>query len=125
MSVTDVFLTSIHGFVRAKDASKLRDWLKVEPPLPQQYSDLAAELKAKFSHGDSLERYIAKHMPENPNAGPDDGDVWPGFLVFMKEYLEFWRDVNFENLLETHLQLSSLAKYVVFYCLWSWLYLVS
>lgn len=30
----------------------------------------------------------------------------------MKEYLEFWRDVNLDDLLETHIQLSSLAKWV-------------
>ncbi|KAH6723243.1 hypothetical protein BKA61DRAFT_727166 [Leptodontidium sp. MPI-SDFR-AT-0119] len=29
----------------------------------------------------------------------------------MKEYLEFWRDVNLDDLLETHIQLSSLAKW--------------
>ncbi|KAH9220158.1 hypothetical protein DL95DRAFT_383528 [Leptodontidium sp. 2 PMI_412] len=28
----------------------------------------------------------------------------------MKEYLEFWRDVNLDDLLETHIQLSSLAN---------------
>jgi hypothetical protein len=28
----------------------------------------------------------------------------------LKEYLEFWRDVNFSDLLETHTQLSNLAK---------------
>jgi hypothetical protein len=41
----------------------------------------------------------------------EEGDTWPGFLAFMKEYLEFWRDVNFDDLLETHTQLSGVVKY--------------
>jgi hypothetical protein len=28
----------------------------------------------------------------------------------MKEYLEFWRDVNFDDLLGTHTQLSAVTK---------------
>jgi hypothetical protein len=109
MSVVDEFLTSISSFLRAKDAAKLQDWLRVEPPLPEQYYNLARELKSSYSDSDELERQIAKLIPESDN--PESG-AWLGFLAFIKEYLEFWRDVNFADLLETHSQLSGLVKFV-------------
>ncbi|KAI9733825.1 MAG: hypothetical protein M1818_007092 [Claussenomyces sp. TS43310] len=110
MAVVEQFLTSISSFLRARDATKLRDWLKVEPPLPDQYYELSRELQASYRDSDALEGHIAKLVPENGNGKADEGDVWPGFLAFMKEYLEFWRDVNFDDLLETHQQLSSLVN---------------
>ncbi|KAL3421111.1 cop9 signalosome complex subunit 12 [Phlyctema vagabunda] len=110
MAITDEFLTAILGFVRTKNALKLQDWLRVEPPLPEHYYKLAAELQTSFSNSNSLESYIEKRLPENRNARADDGDVWPGFLSFIKSYLEFWRDVNFEDLLQTHAQLTELAN---------------
>lgn len=109
MPVIETFLSNISIFLRSKDATQLRNWLRVEPPLPDQYYQLGNELRSSFSDSNSLERHIAKLIPENNKN--DEGDVWPGFLAFMKEYLEFWRDVNFEDLLETHSQLSSLVKY--------------
>lgn len=112
MAILDEFLTSISGFLRAKDALQLKSWLVVEPPVDDQYYQLAQELKVSFRDGDHLERRITKLIPENDDGKADEGDVWPGFLVFMKDYLEFWRDVNFEDLLETHSQLSGLVKYV-------------
>jgi hypothetical protein len=112
MAIIEQFLTSISSFLRAKDAANLQDWLRVEPPLPNQYYNLAKELQASYADGDALERYIAKLIPENDNPSLDEGGAWPGFLAFMKEYLEFWRDVNFEDLLETHSQLSGLVKFV-------------
>lgn len=110
MAIIEEFLTAICGFLRAKDAVKLQDWLRVEPPLPDHYYKLGAELKASYQDSDALERYIEKLLPENNNGKAEEGDVWPGFLAFIKAYLEFWRDVNFEDLLETHVQLSELAK---------------
>ncbi|TVY54335.1 PCI domain-containing protein [Lachnellula cervina] len=110
MAILDEFLTSISGFLRAKDALQLKSWLVVEPPVDDQYYQLAQELKVSFRDGDHLERRITKLIPENDDGKADEGDVWPGFLVFMKDYLEFWRDVNFEDLLETHSQLSGLVN---------------
>jgi len=113
MSVIKTFLSNLSGFLRTKDAAKLQDWLRVEPPLPDQYYKLAAELKASFTDGNALERHIVKLIPETGTTKEDEGDAWPGFLAFIKHYLEFWRDVNFEDLLETHQQLSGLVKYVL------------
>ena len=113
MATINEFLTSISRFLRAKDAIKLQEWLKVEPPLPNIYYTLGEELRASYRNSDALERQIVKLVPENDNARADEGDTWPGFIAFIKEYLEFWRDVNFDDLLATHTQLSSLVKYVL------------
>ncbi len=100
MAKLDDFLSAIYAFLQAGDAAKLRLWLRVEPPLPVEYTQLAQEMKA--FNGD-LEAYIERLIPE------EDG-VWPGALAFIREYLEFWRDVNFNNLVETHTQLSVLVN---------------
>jgi hypothetical protein len=112
MAIIEQFLTSISGFLRAKDAAKLQDWLRVEPPLPEEYYNLGRELQISYADSDALERYITKLVPENDSPSLEEGGAWPGFLAFIKEYLEFWRDVNFEDLLETHSQLSGLVKSV-------------
>ncbi|KAH8804642.1 COP9 signalosome-like protein complex subunit 12 [Xylogone sp. PMI_703] len=110
MAITEEFLASILSFLRSKNASKLQDWLRVEPPLPEQYYKLGQELKASYRDGNALERHINKLLPESDNVSSDEGNVWPGFVAFMKEYLEFWRDVNFDDLLETHSQLTGLTN---------------
>jgi len=112
MEIVEEFLSSILTFLRAKDAIKLQLWLRVEPPLPDQYYQLGQELRQSYNDSKLLEKYIEKLLPENSSGKADEGDTWPGFLAFMKEYLEFWRDVNFDDLLETHTQLSGVVKYV-------------
>lgn len=112
MTVLDGYLRGIHKFLREKKSSELKLYLRVEPPLPDEFVQLSQELKTSYSDSNVLERQIAKLIPENDDSNGDEGDVWPGFLAFMKEYLEYWRDVNFEDLLETHSQLSGLAKLV-------------
>lgn len=110
MTILDEFLSAISRFLRAKDALQLQAFLRVEPPLPDQFQQLSLELKTSWNNGDALEQYIEKLIPENDQSKADEGDVWPGFLAFMKEYLEFWRDVNFDDLLGTHTLLSGVTK---------------
>ena len=109
MAIIEEFLSSILRFLRAKDAMNLQLWLRVEPPLPDQYYQLGRELKQRFTaDGKALEQLVERLLPENSNT--NEADVWPGFLAFITEYLEFWRDVNFKDLLETHTQLNVLVK---------------
>ncbi|KAB8299307.1 hypothetical protein EYC80_001382 [Monilinia laxa] len=110
MAILEEFLESILKFLRTKDSINLQLWLRVEPPLPAHYFQLGQELKVSFPNSSPLERQIAKLLPDDPDASFEDGNVWPGFLAFMKDYLEFWRDVNFDDLLETHSQLTALAS---------------
>jgi hypothetical protein len=112
MALVDEYLRSISKLLRAKDAAELQFYLRVEPDpqLTNKFFQLSQELKSSYRDSDVLERHITKLLPENDEANGDEGDVWPGFLAFMKEFLEYWRDVNFEDLLETHSQLSGLTK---------------
>lgn len=112
MAVLNGFLVQISNFLRAKDGQSIRDWLKVEPPLPQSYEDLSKELRASYKDNSALESYIEKLIPENNSGNPDEGDVWPGFIAFMRDYLVFWRDINFDDLLGAHRSLSTLVKLV-------------
>jgi len=110
MLIIDEFLRGISSFLKTKDALQLQAFLRVEPPLPAQFMQLSKEMRETYSEGDRLERHIAKLVPEAEDGKADEGGAWPGFLAFLKEYLEFWRDVNFEDLLGTHTQLSNLVK---------------
>jgi hypothetical protein len=110
MTILDEFLSSISRFLKTKDTLQLQAFLRVEPPLPDQFLQLSQELKTSWRNSDALEQHIEKLIPENDESKADEGDVWPGFHAFMKEYLEFWRDVNFDDLLGTHTQLSGVTK---------------
>jgi hypothetical protein len=110
MPIVDEFLSSISNFLGTKNSLQLQLFLRVEPPLPDQYLQLSQELKSSYRDGNKLELHIGKLVPEADDGDAEVGGAWPGFLAFLKEYLEFWRDVNFSDLLETHTQLSNLAK---------------
>jgi hypothetical protein len=107
MAILDEFLESIAKFLRSRDEIQLRLFLRVEPPLPDHFLQLGHELRASYQDGDNLERHIQKFLPDNGDS--DRLGIWPGFLAFLKIYLEYWRDVNFDDLLETHSQLSALV----------------
>lgn len=111
MSVTVKFLGGIHGILKSLKGDALRDWLKVEPPLPQEYYDLAAELKSSYQDDAALEKVVESSLPEEDDVPEGQGTTWPGFHSFMKDYLEYWRDVDFDNLLGAHQLLTALTKY--------------
>ena len=111
MSLTVQFLSSIRGFLKARDGLKLRQWLLVEPPLPDQYEQLALELKNGYRNSDSLAKLVESCLPEEDDLPDDQGTAWPGFTSFMKDYFEYWRDVNFDDLLTAHQLLTALTRY--------------
>lgn len=118
-STTTQFLSSINEILRTRNARQLQDYLLVEPPLPEIYSKLRSELRAQYpsetDEGDAMLSQMCNDLlPEGEEQvwAPDEaGAAWPAFVLFMKEYLQYLRDVNVENLLETHDLLSSLVKY--------------
>lgn len=91
------FLQSISSFLHKKDAASLKEYLVVEPPMPDAYRELTLELQ-------NVDIDKAVDLIDND-------DAWPGFLAFMRLYLEFFRTVDYADLLETHVQLSALVKY--------------
>lgn len=110
MTLTNQFLTPIRGYLKALDGDALRDWLKVEPPLPQEYFDLAAELKSGYQDDTAIEKLIESCLPEEEDVPEGQGTTWPGFVAFMKDYFEYWRDVDFDDLLGAHQLLTSLTN---------------
>ncbi|KAI1770859.1 thiolase [Hypoxylon cercidicola] len=110
MALTTQFLTAIRGFLKALDGDTLRDWLKVEPPLPQDYFDLAAELKSAYQDNAAIEKLIESCLPEDEDVPDGQGTTWPGFVAFMKDYFEYWRDVDFNDLLGAHQLLTALTN---------------
>ncbi|KAK6828104.1 hypothetical protein PG987_011445 [Apiospora arundinis] len=110
MSLTVQFLSEIRKFLKNRNGNELRGWLLVEPPLPDQYHKLADELKKGYRNSASLTKMVEKCLPEDDNVSDDEGTAWPGFVSFMKDYLEYWRDVDFEDLLGAHQLLTALTN---------------
>ncbi|OHE94321.1 PCI domain-containing protein [Colletotrichum orchidophilum] len=122
MSLLIQFLSQIRTFVRAQNIDELRNWLLVEPNANQQYHALANELRTQFRssrHGvngsngaasTALESTIEKCLPEDDDVPEGQGSPWPGFVTFMKDYMVFWRDVDYDDLLGAHTLLSGLVN---------------
>ncbi|KAK3323610.1 hypothetical protein B0T19DRAFT_209833 [Cercophora scortea] len=111
MSLVSQFLSSIRGFVVAQNGDELRSWLRVESDVAEIYFQLGRELKAQFpstASGDALQKLVDKCLPEDADYQADRGSPWPGFNSFIKEYLEYWRDVDFADIVRLHARLSDL-----------------
>lgn len=112
MSLVIQFLTSIRGFVLEQNGEELRNWLLVENDVNNIYFEMAAELKASFpENSQALEKLVEKCLPEEDDVPEGKGSPWPGFNSFIKEYLAYWRDVDFEDLVRLHSRLSDLVMY--------------
>ncbi|KAM0404163.1 hypothetical protein ACHAQC_001784 [Fusarium culmorum] len=103
------FLIQIRSFIRSQNGDELRAWLQVEPNSPQQYHNLAAELRSQFRQ-QGLDNIIEKSLPQDDDVPEGQATVWPGFVAFMKDYMAFWRDVNYDDLLGAHQLLSGLVN---------------
>jgi nuclear mRNA export protein PCID2/THP1 len=114
MSLTRQFLSHLNSLVRQQNGDALRAWLQVLPSAPTQYHSLAAELRSHFpsaTGGDSrLDTAVETGLPEDDDVPDGQATAWPGLLSFVKEYLMFWRDVDFENLVRAHALLSGLLN---------------
>ena len=111
MALTIKYLTSIRSFLKARNGEGLRDWLRVEPPVPQEYLNLANELKNGYRDNDTILQIVDKCLPDEDDFPDDQGTAWGGFRAFMKEYFAYWRDVDFGDLLGAHQLLVSLTTY--------------
>lgn len=108
----DKFLVEIALILNQRNGQKLQDYLILEPPLPQLYTVLVSELRQNFPlhKSDDLETKCVAFLPEY-NEG-DAGGSWTAFLVFLVHYFVFIRDVNPDQLVETHDMLKALLKSV-------------
>lgn len=112
MSVLDEYLHGVANLLKTKNTEELRKFLRVEPvaDLAPVFWQLKEELRRSYQVSNALERKITKLLPEDDEPNEDRGGPWPGFLVFIQEFLEYWRDSDFDDLLGTHTRLSTLAK---------------
>ncbi|KAI0997712.1 hypothetical protein K3495_g10477 [Podosphaera aphanis] len=121
MTIIDEYLVAIAGLLKAKDGRQLQTFLRVEPPLPSEFTQLSIEVKKAFpkeiqedvdGRNDKIDRHIEKLVPQAEDDTPESNTTcysWPGFQVFLREYLKFWRDVDFSDLLMTHSLLSEVT----------------
>lgn len=121
MLIVDQYLTSIAEFLKSRDGRQLQTFLRVEPPLPSKFIQLGLEVKKLFpkdeqevldGRNDKLDGHIQKLIPIPENEALDSNDLgcaWPSFQVLVREYLKFWRDVDFNDLLMTHTLLSEVT----------------
>lgn len=112
MTLVVQFLSSIRGFVLEQNGDELRNWLLVENDVAAIYFEMSSELKRSFpANSAALENLIDKSLPQEDNVPEGKGSPWPGFNSFIKEYLEYWRDVDFADVVRLHSRLSDLLKY--------------
>lgn len=111
MALVTQFLTGIRTCVINQEDDNLAQWLKVEPPVPDIYHNLAAELRSSFPpKSDALTKLIDHCLPEEDEVPEGKGSPWAGFNSFMREYMEYWRDVDFDDAVKLHSMLSNLLK---------------
>ncbi|QDS71572.1 hypothetical protein FKW77_005951 [Venturia effusa] len=122
ITVVQGFLKDISTFIqtqrdgapqqeREEGPKRLAAWLIIEPPFPQHYSDLIADLRSSFPQGqeEELDKLCTRLLPE-AREGLGGNSTWVPFIKFMVQYLIFLRDVDPSNLLRTYDQLSELVQ---------------
>lgn len=112
MSLCAEFLSSILGFVQKQDGATLRAWLRVDSQAPAQYFELHRELKETVQSNSAIYDLVVQLLPEGSDSNGNGGAPWLSFLLFMRDYLQYWRDVNFDDLPALYSQLSSLLTWV-------------
>ena len=110
----DKFLGEIARILREKNGSQLQDYMVVEPPLPPLYIKIVEELKKSYPvfNQAPLEAKCREFIPEYEEG--DDGGSWNSFITFVVKYFSFLRDVDINQLVETHEMLKALLKSVTF-----------
>ena len=106
----DKFLGEIIRILLAKNGEQLQQYLILEPPLPPLYNQIVSELKQVYpaSSQTLLEAKCKSFIPEKDEE--EVGGSRIPFISFMVKYFSFLRDVNVDNLVETHDMLKALLK---------------
>ncbi|CAN8102399.1 unnamed protein product [Discula destructiva] len=109
MALVTQFLTQIRGFVVSLDGDNLAAYLQVEPnPGAPTYFQLRDELKTGSRGPKAVEKLVDNAMPEVDGPPEGTGSPWPSFVAFVKEYLLYWKDANFDDLANLQEKLSVL-----------------
>ncbi len=109
----DQFLSEIARILREHDGSQLQSYMVLEPPLPSLYNKIVIELKQVYPvfNQAPLEKKVDSFIPEYEEG--DDGGSNASFIAFLVKYFTFLRDVDINQLIETHDMLKSLLKSVL------------
>jgi len=109
----DQFLSEIARILREHNGSQLQSYMVLEPPLPSLYSKVVSELKQVYPvfNQAPLEKKVDSYIPEYEDG--DDGGSNASFIAFLVKYFTFLRDVDVNQLVETHDMLKSLLKSVL------------
>lgn len=82
------------------DGDELAAWLQVEPsPMAQSYFQLREELQHGFSGPNAIEGLVDNCITEVDDPPEGTGSPWPSFISFVKEYLLYWKDADFDDLM--------------------------
>ncbi|KAK3391008.1 hypothetical protein B0H63DRAFT_129772 [Podospora didyma] len=108
MSLLITFLTTLKNFVKLQDGNGLRSWLLIESNVSESYYQLSRELKSGFQNSSAIEKLVDKCLPEEDDVPEGMGSPYPGFNTFIREYLEYWRDVDFNDVVNIHARVSGL-----------------
>ncbi|POS79739.1 hypothetical protein DHEL01_v201870 [Diaporthe helianthi] len=101
------FLSTIRAHVVALDGDSLDAWLQVEPGATSHaYLQLRDELRQGLGINNQLERLVEKSLPEIDDPPDGTGSPWPSFVTFVKDYLLYWRDADFDDLMSVQESLS-------------------
>lgn len=106
----DRFLGEIARIVKEKDGAGLQQYLVIEPPLPPLYGQIVMELKQTFPifNEGALEKKCIEFIPDYEEG--EDGGSRISFISFLVKYFVFLRDVDSNNLIQTHSMLKALLK---------------
>ena len=106
----DKLLSEIARILREKNGDELQFVLVIEPPLPPLYTQIVTEVKQAYpaASQSALEAKCKSFVPEYVDG--DDGGSRAAFVSFLVKYFSFLRDVNVDQLIETHDMLKSLLK---------------
>ena len=108
----DKFLGEIARILREHNGTQLQDYMVLEPPLPPLYSQIVTELKQTFPifNQAPLEKKVNDFIPEYESGEEEVSNA--SFITFVVKYFAFLRDVDVNQLVETHDMLKSLLKSV-------------
>ena len=106
----DQFMGEIARIIKEKNGIQLQEYLIYEPPLPPLYNKIVSEIKQFYPPNaqKALENKCISFIPEYDEG--EDGGSQASFVMFMVKYFAFLRDVNVDNLIETHDLLKALLK---------------
>lgn len=111
------FLSTIRDHVVALDGDSLHAWLQVEPGATSHaYLQLRDEMRQGLGMNNQLERLVEKSLPEIDDPPDGNGSPWPSFVTFVKDYLLYWRDADFDDLMSVQESLSGLLTCVPCIC---------